>query len=65
MTILNAVRGLSTADDGHACVTCQRSDNGTRGSSCEDVDLFWCRIRNEVVADLINDKVKELKEMRG
>ena len=64
MTILSAVRGLSTADAGHACVTCQRSDNDTRGTSCDEVDFLWCRIRNEVVADLINDKVKELKEMR-
>ena len=45
-----------------ACPTCQNQDNGTRGTSCDEIDFLWCRIRNEVVADLINDK---LKEMRG
>ncbi len=62
MTILSAVRGFSSAGSGHVCVTCQRSDNGTRGTSCDEVDFLWCRIRNEVVADLIRDKVKEIRE---
>ena len=45
-----------------ACPTCQGSESGERGNSCDEVDFYFCRIRNEVVADLIRDKVKEIRE---
>ena len=62
MTILSTVRGFNSAGSGCVCPIYPESENEGHESSCEDVDIFWCRIRNEVVADLIRDKVKEIRE---